>query len=67
MFEPRHHGEVQDLDTTPSQDLATGIQSSPGRINRRFVDGTGSGLSFLEDLAAVVNRCGRFLAWAVVP
>jgi hypothetical protein len=34
MFESRHHGEVQDLDTTPSQDLATGIQSSPGRINK---------------------------------
>jgi hypothetical protein len=34
MFEPRYHGEVQDLDTTPGQDLATGIQSSPGRINK---------------------------------
>jgi hypothetical protein len=34
MFESPHHGEVQDLDTTPSQGLATGIQSSPGRINK---------------------------------
>lgn len=34
MFESRRHSEILDPDTTPSQDLATGVQSLPGRINR---------------------------------
>jgi hypothetical protein len=33
MFDSRHHGQVRAPDTTPSQALAIGVQSSPGRIN----------------------------------
>ena len=40
-----------------------GEGGAPGRL----VEIAGGGLAFLEDLAAVVYRFGRLLAWAVEP